>query len=90
MKTKIIILGLLMCTLLTTAQATPCLNPSQDLDGDGLYEDVNGNGILDFDDVVTLYDNMEMIEQTEQGEYFDFNGNGILDFDDVVILYDML
>lgn len=54
-----------------------------DLDGDGLYEDLNGNGFLDFDDIVLLYDNLETVDQKK----YDFNGNGIVDFDDVTTLY---
>jgi YVTN family beta-propeller protein len=65
-------------------------NPPSDLDQDGLYEDVNGNGMLDFDDVVAYYDNMEWIEENVQLELFDYNNNGLIDFDDVVKLYDML
>ncbi|WP_410510225.1 NosD domain-containing protein [Methanosarcina hadiensis] len=61
-----------------------------DLDHDGLYEDINGNGILDFDDVVAYYDNMEWIEESVPLELFDYNKNGLIDFDDVVKLYDML
>jgi PKD repeat protein len=33
-----------------------CTKPQTDPDHDGCYEDINGNGILDFDDVVKLYD----------------------------------
>jgi len=60
-------------------------NPAQDLDGDGLFEDVNGNGRLDFDDAVQL---ALHIDQVTDGDvsYFDFNGNGRLDFDDAVRL----
>jgi parallel beta-helix repeat protein len=65
-------------------------NPPTDLDQDGLYEDINGNGRLDFDDVVAYYDNMDWIEENVQIELFDYNENGLIDFDDVVKLYDML
>ena len=65
-------------------------NPPSDLDQDGLYEDINGNGILDFDDVVAYYDNMDWIEENVPLEFFDYNSNGLIDFDDVVKLYDML
>jgi YVTN family beta-propeller protein/beta propeller repeat protein len=65
-------------------------NPPTDLDQDGLYEDINGNEILDFDDVVAYYDNMEWIEENAPFESFDYNKNGLIDFDDVVKLYDML
>jgi PKD repeat protein len=65
-------------------------SPPTDLDQDDLYEDINGNEILDFDDVVAYYDNMDWIEENVQTELFDYNNNGLIDFDDVVKLYDML
>jgi S-layer protein (TIGR01567 family) len=65
-------------------------NPPTDLDHDNLYEDINGNRGLDFDDVVVYYDNMDWIEENVQIELFDYNENGGIDFDDVVKLYDML
>ena len=65
-------------------------NPPTDPDKDSLYEDINGNGMLDFDDVVAYYDNMEWIEENVPIESFDYNKNGLIDFDDVVKLYDML
>ena len=67
-----------------------CLSPPKDLDSDGLYEDVNGNNRLDFDDVVKLFFNIEWLIEGEYGSYFDFNRDGDLDFDDVVALFDML
>ena len=67
-----------------------CTNPPIDLDQDGLYEDINGNGELDFDDVVVYYDNMDWIEENVSIVFFDYNKNGLIDFDDAVKLYDML
>lgn len=64
--------------------------PPRDLDGDHRYEDVNGNGQLDFNDVVTLYNNLDMITDPGQIVAFDFNGNGRIDFGDVVKLNSML
>jgi PKD repeat protein len=63
-----------------------------DPDGDGLYEDINGNGRLDYDDVVIYYDNMQWIrDQPDVGiEPYDYNGNGRIDYDDVVVLYQEL
>jgi len=59
-----------------------------DPDNDNLYEDTNGNGYLDFDDVVAFYINMEWIVQHEPDPLaFDYNRTGYLDFDDVVVLY---
>ncbi|MCC6005696.1 MAG: hypothetical protein LM590_15260, partial [Thermofilum sp.] len=51
----------------------PNLPPPQDLDGDGLYEDVNGNGRLDFDDIVKLFKNYKQLVSSEWAEFFDFN-----------------
>jgi len=63
------------------------VNPPTDPDEDGLYEDLNGNGRKDFDDVVQLFNFMEWIEANEPTACFDFNGNGRIDFDDIVQLF---
>jgi PKD repeat protein len=65
-------------------------NPPTDSNHDGFYEDINGNGQLDFDDVVAYYDNMDWIGGNEPVALFDYNKNGSIDFDDIVKLYDML
>jgi secreted PhoX family phosphatase len=59
-----------------------------DLDGDGRYEDVNGNGRLDYDDVVLLFEEFDSEAVRLNETAFDFNENGKLDFDDVVTLYE--
>jgi PKD repeat protein len=61
--------------------------PPTDPDGDGLYEDLNGNGGLDLNDVVQLFKYLEWIEANEPNSLFDFNGNGRLDFADIVQLF---
>jgi PKD repeat protein len=58
-----------------------------DPDHDGIYEDLNGNGETDFDDVVALFKHMDWIETNEPVSAFDFNGNGSLDFDDIIRLF---
>lgn len=60
-----------------------------DPDFDGLYGDINGNGRLDFDDVVAFYMNMQWVrDNTTVGiAPYDFNNNGRIDYDDVVQLY---
>ncbi|AKB42281.1 PKD domain-containing protein [Methanosarcina vacuolata] len=65
-------------------------NPPTDFNHDGLCEDINGNGNVDFDDVVAYYDNMEWIEENAPVILFDYNNNDNIDFDDVVILYGLL
>jgi PKD repeat protein len=79
-----------------TAPATgPGLVPGgsavpHDLDHDGLYEDVNGNGVLDFNDVVLFFNQMDWIAENEPVSAFDFNHNGQIDFNDIVILFNDL
>jgi PKD repeat protein len=66
------------------------INPPTDPDHDGSYEDINGNGKVDFDDVVAYYANMDWIEENASVTLFDYNNNNIIDFDDVVKLYNLL
>jgi len=61
-----------------------------DADGDGLYEDANGNGRRDFADVVLFFNEMTWIPANEPVAAFDFNGNGRIDFADVVWLFNHL
>ncbi|WP_052712628.1 PKD domain-containing protein [Methanosarcina barkeri] len=62
-------------------------NPPKDIDHDGFYEDINGDGNVDFDDVVAYYTNMYWMKTNVPVALFDYNNNNIIDFDDVVILY---
>lgn len=63
------------------------LNPPMDPDKDGIYEDMNSNGILDFNDVVVFFKQMEWIEANEPVTLFDLNGNSMIDFNDIVLLF---
>ena len=66
-----------------------CENPPTDPDRDGLYEDINGNGRKDFNDVVVFFNYLEWVEENQPCiECFDFNKNGRIDFDDVVKLFE--
>jgi PKD repeat protein len=59
-----------------------------DPDGDGLYEDVNGNGRMDYADIELLFENLDSDAVQLNKEAYDFNDNGQIDYDDVVELYD--
>ena len=72
---------------ITVFEALPSYNPPTDPDKDGLYEDINGNGLVDFDDVVEFFQHFEWIEENWPTDIIDFNGNGLLDFDDIVELF---
>jgi PKD repeat protein len=63
------------------------LNAPTDPDGDGIYEDLNGNTRLDFADVVSYFNQMEWIAANEPVTAFDLNGNGRIDFADIVKLF---
>ena len=62
-------------------------DPPTDPDGDGIVEDMNGNGIRDFNDVVMFFKQMEWVQANEPVSLFDFNGNGYIDFNDIVRLF---
>nr|WP_052292238.1 PKD domain-containing protein [Methanosphaerula palustris] len=64
--------------------------PPTDPNRDGLYEDLNGDGVADFNDVVLFFNQMDWIAVNEPVTAFDFNKNGSVDFDDVVLLFNML
>ena len=61
-----------------------------DLEGDGLCDDVNGNGRKDFADVVLYFNQMSWIAANEPVAAFDYNGNGRIDFADGVWLVNNL
>ena len=58
-----------------------------DPDGDQLYWDVNGNGYIDFNDVITYFQNMQWIRDNQYVPFFDYNSNTFIDFNDVVLLF---
>ena len=79
---------------LTVQNILPFPNPlggefptPRDLDGDGLYEDLDGNGLVGFNDVVIYYQNMGFIESSQPLAAFDYDGSGFIGFNDVVRLY---
>jgi endoglucanase len=58
------------------------------IDDDPVYEDLNGNGELDFNDIVVYFNNMNSSAMTDHTDAYDFNGNGQIDFDDVVSIFE--
>ena len=65
-------------------------SPPTDPNGDGRYEDVNGDGEVNYADVVDLFEQFDSAAVRDNPEAFDFNGNGRLDFDDIVALFNSL
>lgn len=54
----------------------------RDLDGDGTYEDLDGNGKVNMNDLILFARYFQWIKRNEPGSAFDFNHNGKLEFDD--------
>jgi hypothetical protein len=81
----------------TTIQIDPVEAPdvtgegdrAKDLDGDGLYEDVNGDDSFDLVDVQALYQNWDSDVVQDNAALFDFNGDSVVNLNDVQALYSM-
>ncbi|ADN35709.1 peptidase C1A papain [Methanolacinia petrolearia DSM 11571] len=61
-----------------------------DPNGDGIYEDLNGNAQADYADVNIFFVSYSWIEGNEPEDAFDFNNNGRLDMADIVVLFDSI
>ena len=66
------------------------VNLPRDLDGDGLYEDINGDGKLADDDLALLGFHVDSEAVQENARAFDFDNDGAVDFNDVVALKGMV
>ncbi|KQC03080.1 MAG: hypothetical protein APR53_06040 [Methanoculleus sp. SDB] len=61
-----------------------CTNPPLDPDQDGLFEDVNGDGVFSFGDIRLFFEYYDVwIPANEPIECFDFDGNSAIGFGDV-------
>ena len=65
-------------------------SPPTDPDGDGRYEDVDGDGELTYEDIVELFDHADDDAVLDTPAAYDFNGNGRFDFADIVDLFHRL
>jgi len=61
--------------------------PAQDPDGDGVYEDVNGDGSVDVLDVQTLFADRDGSVVQNSPDAFDFNGDGEFSLLDIQTLF---
>ncbi len=64
--------------------------PPTDPFHDGVYWDLNGNGRIDFNDVVLYFNYLEWMQANEPISLFDYNNNGRIDFNDLILLFNML
>jgi hypothetical protein len=59
----------------------------RDPDNDGKFEDLNGNGRLDLNDLVLLFSNFRWISESNISERIDYNNNNKADYADIVTLF---
>ncbi|MDD3932731.1 MAG: DUF2341 domain-containing protein [Methanoculleus sp.] len=59
----------------------------RDLNGNGLYTDINGNNRLDYNDLTVFFQHLAWAKTAQPIACFDFNGNGWLDYNDVITLF---
>jgi hypothetical protein len=64
--------------------------PAQDLDGDGLFEDVNGDGKLTYEDASLFAFELPNPIIQQHKNFFDFNHDGKIDFNDAIALAAMV
>jgi hypothetical protein len=62
--------------------------PPTDPDGDGVYEDANGDGAVSLADVTTLFAGRTGAAVANHPDAFDVNGNGAFTLADVTALFD--
>ncbi|WP_134670172.1 PKD domain-containing protein [Halorussus marinus] len=62
-------------------------DPVTDPDGDGVYEDVNGDGEVDINDVQTAWTYRNSQTMTDNPDLFDFNGDGSFGILDIQALF---
>lgn len=62
----------------------------QDVDGDGRYEDVTGDGALGQADVSVFFEYQHRDVVKNHTEYFDYSGNGKVTHGDVAVLIDVV
>lgn len=81
----------------STAESTPSPpkingSVSKDIDGDGLYEDVNGDGELTIQDAYLLFTHRNNSTVTKHAQYFNFDGEteNTVTLEDVNTLYTMI
>jgi len=58
-----------------------------DIDGDGLHEDLTGDGEISFPDVNTFFQNSDADVVQNNADIFDFNEDGSINLQDVMALF---
>jgi len=61
-----------------------------DPDGDGLYEDLSGDGTVNFPDVNKLFQNSDTANVRDNAQFYDFESSGDINLQDVMALFGMV
>ncbi|MFB6163134.1 MAG: glycosyl hydrolase, partial [Halococcoides sp.] len=64
--------------------------PATDPDGDGLYEDLSGDGTVNFPDVNRLFQNSDTAKVRDNARYYDFESGDGITLQDVMALFQMV
>jgi hypothetical protein len=62
--------------------------PATDPNGDGEYEDINGDGTVDIVDVSAFFENRNSDTMEDNPESLDFNGDGVVNIVDISKLFE--
>ncbi|AWB28122.1 cellulase family glycosylhydrolase [Halococcoides cellulosivorans] len=78
-----------------TDATAPSLDPidgtvPRDIDGDGVHEDLSGDGTLNFPDVNRLFQHTDDPAVQDHVSAYDFTGDGLVDQQDVLALFEMV
>ena len=65
-------------------------NLPTDIDADGIYEDINGNARLDYNDLIIFFQNLAWAKINEPIRAFDLNNNEQIDYNDVILLFNKI
>jgi PKD repeat protein len=66
--------------------------PPQDMTGNGLYEDIDGDGDFALEDIQILFENRNTTSVQKNAEFYNFSGNNSeeVTLEDVRALYQIL
>lgn len=71
----------------TLTQFPGYTNLPTDPDSDGIYEDTNGNGRIDFGDVSLYYYNIQWISENQPVQLFDLDNDRTISKNDVILVF---
>ncbi|MFB6163396.1 MAG: fibronectin type III domain-containing protein [Halococcoides sp.] len=74
----------------TTPDEPTWPSDATDPNGDGLYEDLSGDGAINFPDVNMLFQNSDTANVRTNAQFYDFESSGTINLQDVMALFQMV